>query len=108
MSLPPCAACRVAFFSSLVVVFTGAAGVFVTRMLQAMARRRTARVRDSLLDDLEHDLRGPLTVIRGEVELVLSQPDASPEERQRSRASVIDHVVEMERLLARRGSVGAD
>jgi K+-sensing histidine kinase KdpD len=101
------AARRVACRGSVVVVIA-VAGVLLRQKLVAMARGRTARIRDRLLDDLEHDLRGPLTVIRGEVELVLSQPDASSEERQRSRASVIDHVVEMERLLARRDSVGAD
>jgi K+-sensing histidine kinase KdpD len=57
---------------------------------------------EQLLDDLDHDLRGPLAIIRGEVELVLSQGDVGHDERRRSSAAVIEQVIEIERLLAKR------
>jgi signal transduction histidine kinase len=56
---------------------------------------------DKLLSDLEHDLRGPLAVIRGEVELVLSQAEASLDDRRRSSASVLRQVDFIEELLVR-------
>lgn len=49
--------------------------------------------------DLDHALRGPLTVIVGETELVLSHADVSTQERRRSAESVIEAVRQIERLL---------
>jgi signal transduction histidine kinase len=69
------------------------------RLVRRLRDRLAAGCLERLLDDLDHDLRGPLTVIRGEVELVLSQPEVAPEERQQSSATVIEQVVEIERLL---------
>jgi hypothetical protein len=40
-----------------------------------------------------------VTVIRGEVELVLGQPDTTEEERERSRAAVIEELEEVERRI---------
>jgi signal transduction histidine kinase len=70
-----------------------------TRLVRQLRDRLVAGSYDRLVSDLDHDLRGPLTVIRGEVELVLSQGDVAPDERQRSSATVIEQVVEIERLL---------
>jgi signal transduction histidine kinase len=72
------------------------------RLARRVRDRLVAGCYDRLLDDLDHDLRGPLTVIRGEVELVLSQSDVPPDERQRSSTTVIEQVVEIERLLGTR------
>jgi signal transduction histidine kinase len=73
-----------------------------THLVRRLRNRLVAGSYDRLVGDLDHDLRGPLTVIRGEVELVLSQCDVTPDERQRSSASIIEQVVEIERLLGAR------
>jgi signal transduction histidine kinase len=49
--------------------------------------------------EFDHALRGPLTVILGEVELVLSDADVPAEERQRSAASVVAAVRQVEQML---------
>lgn len=49
--------------------------------------------------EFDHAMRGPLTVILGEAELVLSQTDVPAEERRRSVGSLIGAVREMEQLL---------
>ena len=49
--------------------------------------------------DFDHAMRGPLTVILGEAELVLSQHDVPAEERRRSVESVIAAVRQMEQML---------
>lgn len=49
--------------------------------------------------DLDHELRVPLTVVLGEVELVLSRDDVPPPERERSAQAVIDAVRRIEALL---------
>lgn len=61
-----------------------------------------AREQERFLDDLDHDLRMPMTIIRGEVELVLSQDDVAAEERRRSSLTVIDQVERLQELLRRR------
>lgn len=71
-------------------------------LVRRLRDRLVARWYDRLVDDLDHDVRGPLTVIRGEVELVLSHGDVAPDERQRSSATVIEQVIEIERLLGAR------
>ena len=52
-----------------------------------------------IVDDLDHDLRGPVTIIRGEVELVLSRGDLAPAERARSAGAVIAEAERLERIL---------
>lgn len=49
--------------------------------------------------DLDHELRVPLTVVLGEVELVLSRDDVPPAERERSAQAAIDAVRRIEALL---------
>lgn len=49
--------------------------------------------------DFDHAMRGPMTVILGEAELVLSHADIPTEERRRSIESVIGAVREMEHML---------
>jgi hypothetical protein len=44
-------------------------------------------------------VRRSLTVIRGEVELILGQPDAPPDDRRTSSASVIEEVERVDALL---------
>jgi len=78
------------------------AGVFVGRAAAAAERRAIAEKRDGDLDTLAHDLRAPIAVIRGEVELVLSQEDTAPEQRQRSSETVTDEVDQIDHLLRRR------
>jgi signal transduction histidine kinase len=56
-------------------------------------------ITESMFADFDHALRGPLTVILGETELVLSQADVSPDERRRSAENLIQAVREMENLL---------
>lgn len=55
-----------------------------------------------MLADLAHDLRGPLTVIRGEVDLVLGREGVGDEERGRSGAAVVDEVKRVEEIMRRR------
>ena len=52
-----------------------------------------------ILDDLDHDLRTPMTFVRGEVELVLSQENTRASECGRSSAAIIE---QLETLLLRR------
>jgi signal transduction histidine kinase len=49
--------------------------------------------------EFDHALRGPLTVILGEVELVLSEADVPAEERRRSAQSVVGAVRQVEQML---------
>jgi signal transduction histidine kinase len=55
-----------------------------------------------IFDDLDHDLRTPMTIVRGEVELVLSQEDTPSTERGRSSAAIIERIEKLETLLLRR------
>lgn len=52
-----------------------------------------------MYSEFDHSLRGPLTVILGEVELVLSDADIPAEERRRSAASVVGAVRQIEQML---------
>jgi MFS family permease len=71
-----------------------AGGAVLAAELRTLERSCTERVRN-----LAHDLRGPVTVIRGEVELVLSREDTPPEERRRSAEAVVEEVERIEGLL---------
>jgi signal transduction histidine kinase len=65
-------------------------------------RRAVTRESEQRLDDLDHDLRTPMTIIRGEVELVLSQENVGVAERGRSIDTIIEQLERMERRLQRR------
>ncbi|TDE57979.1 HAMP domain-containing histidine kinase [Nonomuraea mesophila] len=52
-----------------------------------------------LIDDASHELRSPLTIIRANVDAVLSAPDASDEERTRAVAIVDRATTRMTRLV---------
>lgn len=56
-------------------------------------------ITERMYADFDHAMRGPLAVIAGEAELVLSDADASADERRRSVASVIEAVRQMEQML---------
>ena len=49
--------------------------------------------------EFDHAMRGPMTVILGEVELVLSDADVPDDERRRSAASVVGAVRQIEQML---------
>jgi signal transduction histidine kinase len=56
-------------------------------------------ITEKMFAEFDHDIRGPLTVILGEIELVLSDADVPAEERRRSVESVIGAVRQMEHML---------
>jgi MFS family permease len=85
-----------------VALFGIVAGALAGGATAAAERRAVAREREEALGALAHDLRAPLTVIRGETELVLSQDDTPAEERRRSSATVTDEVDQIDHLLRRR------
>jgi hypothetical protein len=75
-------------------------GALAARAAFAIVARRRSREE---MSRLVHDLRGPLTVVRGEAELVIAAPEASVEARQRSAATIVAAV---EEALEALGSVG--
>ena len=56
-------------------------------------------ITEEMYAEFDHSMRGPLTVILGEIELVLSDDDVPAEERQRSAASVVAAVRQVEQML---------
>ena len=52
-----------------------AAGTWAGGAAAAVERRALTQAFEQRLDDLDHDIRGPLTIIQGEIELVLSRED---------------------------------
>lgn len=78
------------------------AGALAGRFAFAAERRVTDMAQEEALSDLRHDVRGSLSVIRGEVELVLSQGDVPDDARRTSGASVIEEVERVEEILLRR------
>ena len=79
-----------------------AAGALAGRAASKAERRTLTREYERHLDDLAHDLRTPMTIVRGEVELVLSQEDTPTTERGRSSAAIIEQIEKLESLLLRR------
>ena len=65
-------------------------------------------ITDEMYSEFDHAIRGPLTVILGEVELVLSDPGVPAEERERSAESVIGAVRQMEHMLVEWRGATAD
>jgi signal transduction histidine kinase len=62
---------------------------------------------EELYADFDHAIRGPLTLILGETELVLSQVDVTAEERRRSVEGVVAAVRQIEKMLVQwRGGAG--
>jgi MFS family permease len=89
------------------VVLVGVLGGALAGGAASAAERRAAREGvEQMLGDLAHDLRGPLTVIRGEVELVLGREDVGGGERGRSGAAVVDEVGRVEEIVRRRREGG--
>jgi signal transduction histidine kinase len=56
-------------------------------------------ITEEMFGEFDHAMRGPLTVILGEIELVLSDADIPAEERGRSVESVIGAVSQMDQML---------
>jgi signal transduction histidine kinase len=73
-----------------------AAGAWAGAAASATERGALARGYEERLGQLDHDLRGPLTIIRGEVELVLSQEDVPMAERGRSTAAIVGQLERLE------------
>ena len=85
------------------VALAGVLGGALAGWAAHAAERRAAKEEvEQTLGDLAHDLRGPLTVIRGEVELVLGQEGADAEERERSGAAVVEELEKMEEIVRQR------
>jgi signal transduction histidine kinase len=78
-----------------------AVGAIAGCVASAVERDTIARQIDQCLDDLDHDLRAPMTIIRGEVELVLAVTDVPAEERERSSRTVIEQIELLEAMLRR-------
>lgn len=68
------------------------------------ARRRAAEKNERALRDLAHDLRTPITVIRGQAELVLSRDDLESGEREGGINAIVEAVEEMDRMIGDRRS----
>jgi hypothetical protein len=65
-------------------------------------------ITEKMYADFDHAMRGPLTAILGDFELVLSDADVRAEERSRSVESVIGAVGQMEQMLVQwRGAAGS-
>ncbi len=73
------------------------------------AERRAAReeLRETL-GDIAHDVRGPLSIVRGEVELVLAREDTEQPDRERSGEAVAQQVERIERILRQRREEAGD
>ena len=56
-------------------------------------------ITEKMYAEFDHSMRGPLTVILGEIELVLSDADVEAQERRRSVESVIGAVRQIEQML---------
>jgi signal transduction histidine kinase len=82
------------------IVLVGlAAGALAGGAASAAERRTVTREYQQRLDDLDHDLRAPMTIIRGEVELVLNQDDVPIVERGRSCTTIIGELERLEHRL---------
>lgn len=85
------------------IVLVGlAAGALAGRAASVSERLAVTRAYEQRLDDLDHDLRTPMTIIRGEVELVLSQENIPAAERTRSSAAILEQLGTLELRLRRR------
>ncbi len=98
-SAPPLSSLAVAGGAVLAGVLGGG---LLGRAAHAAERRAAREEVEQMLGDLAHDLRGPSTVIRGEVELVLGREGTDSEERGRSRAAVLEELERIEEIMRRR------
>ncbi|MFN8526311.1 MAG: hypothetical protein U0821_24700 [Chloroflexota bacterium] len=84
------------------LILGGVAGGLLSAAVAVVTTRWNGRRFERALDDLDHDVRRPLTVIRGEVELVLSRENVPDAQRERSAGVVIEQIEQAVNLLARR------
>jgi hypothetical protein len=56
-------------------------------------------ITEKMYAELDHATRGPMTVLLGEIELVLSDTDVPAEKRRQSQGSVVEVVPKMEQML---------
>lgn len=77
-------------------------GAFAGRRAHKAERRAAREELRETLGDIAHDIRGPLSIVRGEVELVLAREDTEQADRERSGEAVVREVEHMERILRQR------
>lgn len=77
-------------------------GVFAGRQAHEAERRAMREDLRETLGDIAHDLRGPLSIVRGEVELVLAREDTEEADRRRSARTVVEEAGRMEEIIRRR------
>ena len=65
-------------------------------------------ITEQMYSEFDHAIRGPLTVILGEIELVLSEADVPADERRRSAQSVTGAVRQIEQMLVQWRGAAAD
>jgi signal transduction histidine kinase len=65
-------------------------------------------ITEEMYAEFDHAIRGPLTVILGEIELVLCDPDVPAQERRRSVESVTGAVRQIEQMLIEWRGAAAD
>ena len=75
------------------------AGVWAGGAATRAADRAAAQAQHERLGDLRHDVRRSLTIIRGEVEVILRQDGIAADERRASGDSVIQEVERVDELL---------
>jgi signal transduction histidine kinase len=90
-----------AILAAVIVLLGLVAGALAGGAVSAAERRTVLRAHEERIGNLDHDLRAPLTIIRGEIELVLGQDEVPLAERQRSCAAVIEEVERLEARLRR-------
>lgn len=77
-------------------------GAFAGRRAHKAERRAAREELRETLGDIAHDIRGPLSIVRGEVELVLAREATEQADRERSGEAVVREVERMERILRQR------
>jgi MFS family permease len=83
-------------------------GVFAGHRAHEAERRAAREELRETLGDIAHDLRGPLSIVRGEVELVLARKDTEEANRERSAGTVVEEVERMEGIIRRRREEAGD
>jgi hypothetical protein len=63
-------------------------------------------ITEKMYAELDHAKRGPMTVILGEIELVLSDTDVPAEKRRQSQGILVEVVRKMEQMLVQRRDGG--
>jgi len=84
------------------VLCAGVLGGYLAGARAADAERRALlAILDDRLTDVRHDVRSPLTCVRGEVELVLSRDSLSPAERAAASGRLLRSVDDVETIVRR-------